>query len=158
MSSKAYTWIFCLQILMHNFHESLYIITLWEIVVRCCESYYKQTKNIPQMLCCCCFTVYRLCQKVHKVGFMWGVCRVISGSWRSVRLLDRESDYIFRFIPIATFWYNHCFGAKTVPLWSKASKITKFPSSAPYDGAWNRVICRTMTLSAFISPRKRLHF
>ena len=47
-----------------------------------------------------------------------------------VRLLHRESDWIFRFsIPIATFWCKHCLGVNTVPLSSTASKIQKFPFS-----------------------------
>ena len=89
---------------------------------------------------------------VHETGWF-------AGPWHSVRLLHQENDYTFKFhIPIATFWYQHSFGANTVPLWLKASKFTKFPYSTPYDGAWNRVICRTVTLSVFIALRKRLHF
>ena len=82
-----------------------------------------------------------------------------AGPWRSVRLLHRESDYILKLpIPIATFWYQHSFGANTVRLWSKASKFAKFSYSVPYGSAWNRVIYRTVTLSAFIEWRKRLRF
>ena len=85
--------------------------------------------------------------------------RWFAGPWRSVRLQHRESDCICRFsIPIATFWYKHCFDANTVPLWSKASNFTKLPYSALYGGTGNSMICRTVTLSAFIAPRKRLHF
>ena len=84
--------------------------------------------------------------------------RWFDGRWRSVRLLHRESDCIFRFsVPIATCWYKHCFGANTVALWSKASNFTKLPYSALYRGVWNRMNCRTVTLNAFIAPRNRLH-
>ena len=64
-------------------------------------------------------------------GSAWN--RVTCRTWRSVRLLHRKSDYIFSFsIPLATFWYKHCLGAKTEPLWSIASKFTKFPYSTQY--------------------------
>ena len=85
--------------------------------------------------------------------------RWFGGLWHSERLSHRESDLILRFfIPIATFWNRHCFGANTVPLWSKASKFTKLPYSALYGGVRNRVIWRTVTLCVFNALRKRLHF
>ena len=85
--------------------------------------------------------------------------RRFSQPWRPVRLLHQESYYIFRFsIPTSTFWYKHCFGGNTVPWWSKASKFPKFPFSALYGAGRNRAIFPTVTPSAFIAPRKRLHF
>ena len=82
-----------------------------------------------------------------------------AGPWRSVRLLHRKSNYIFRFsIPIATFWYKHCFGANTVPLWSAAPNFPIFPFSVIYGFAWIRLVSRHVTASAFIAPTRRLHF
>ena len=59
-----------------------------------------------------------------------------------VHWLHRQGDYIFRCsIPTATFWYKHCYGARTVPWWSTVSNIPKFPLSALYGGVWTRVLC-----------------
>ena len=76
-----------------------------------------------------------------------------------MRLLHQEGDHIFGFcIPTAIFWYKHCFGANAAPFFSTASNFPKFPFSALFEEHETGCICRSVTPSAFIALRRRLHF
>ena len=89
---------------------------------------------------------FRPCLLLHEAGYF-------AAPYWGVRFLHRHKDYMFRLsIPSASFWYNCCLGAHTVPWGKEAPNFFKFPYLALFIAAWKRVIWSPIRGSALFGP------
>ena len=89
---------------------------------------------------------------MHETGYF-------EGPYCEVAFLHWNKDYIFELsIPVASFSFEYCIGAMTVPWPKVAPNFRKFVSAALYGNAWNRVLWRSVLRGGLFALNQGLHF